>query len=479
MKFGRVVGDTFAATPALGPLFAKCQEHFRRRKIRRKQRALARLSGPEPTPPTPVDHAPPPPAPSPRQTASGWLDERLGWHRPVNIFPVPDTRLRLTIVTDSVGESSLFGGVGTALVLGTLVANRLGAVLRLATRTERPDPAALGRVLSAAGIELDQPFEAVYAPVHGGRDLAVSENDCFLSTSWWTTRGLLSSIRRDRLCYILQEDERMFYPFNDERLRCQQTLAEPGVFVAINTALLHRHLTTGPHAIPGLGPRAVAFEPAFPGNRAEGPAVNRRQAGRRQLFFYARPHHPRNLFVTGLDALVTAISQGIFTARDWQIHLVGRDVPDLEFPAGMQPSRVEGLSWNDYNAFVNRMDAGFVLMDTPHPSYPPLDLAAAGAAVLTNRHGSKIDLSRYSSNILMADTDRASLVAGLARLAERAADDEARAAARAADGICRDWSVALEETVSRMAAHYTHGMVAEPATESPAILPVRELARCG
>ena len=145
----------------------------------------------------------------------------------------------------------------------------------------------------------------------------------------------------------------------------------------------------------------------------------------------------------------------------------------------MQPNRVEGLSWNDYNVFVKRMDAGFVLMDTPHPSYPPLDLAAAGAAVLTNRHGIKTDLSRYSDNILMANTDRASLVAGLARLAERAADDEARAAARAADGICRDWSATLEETVSRIADHYARGMAAEQATESPAILPVRELARCG
>ena len=475
MKIGRMVGDTLATTPVVGTLFAKCQAHFRRRKMQWKQGDPARLSGLERT-----QQAQSAPSIGPqRQTADSWLDERLAGHRPVSIFPVPDTRLRLTVVTDSVGESSLFGGVGTALVLGTLVANRLGAVLRLATRTERPDPAALGRVLSAANVRLEQPFEAVFAPVHKGRGLAVSENDCFLSTSWWTTRGLLSSIRRDRIGYILQEDERMFYPFNDERLRCQQTLAEPGVFVAINTQLLHRHLTAGPHAIAGLSERAVAFEPAFPGSLTQTSGSGSKRNGRRQLFFYARPHHPRNLFVTGLDALVTAITQGIFTARDWQIHLVGRDAPDLAFPAGMQPNLVEGLSWNDYNVFVKRMDAGFVLMDTPHPSYPPLDLAAAGAAVLTNRHGIKTDLSRYSDNILMANTDRASLVAGLARLAERAADDEARAAARAADGICRDWSATLEETVSRIADHYARGMAAELATESPAILPVRALARCG
>lgn len=457
MKFGRIVGDALAGTPILGRISARCQGHFRRRRLRRRERAWARFQADGPPlaesaePPAPAAK----PAPRARQSAHDWLDERLGWHRPVSIFPVPEDRRRLTVVTDSVGKSSLFGGVGTALVLGTLLANRMGASLRLATRTELPDPAALGRVLAAAGIELEQPLETVYAPVNGGRDLAVSDRDCFLSTSWWTTRGLLGSVRRNRIGYILQEDERMFYPFNDERLRCQQTLAEPGVFVAVNTRLLHRHLTAGPHAVPGLAARSVAFEPAFPGSLR--PAPPRRRGGRRQLFFYARPQHPRNLFVTGLDALVTAIDRGVFTAREWDIHLVGRDMPDLEFPGGIQPSRVTGLSWSDYNTLVAQMDAGFTLMDTPHPSYPPLDLAAAGAAVLTNRHGIKTDLTAYSANILMADTDRESLVAGLERLAERACDDGARAAARAADGICRDWAVALEETVVRMMAHYDQG----------------------
>ena len=48
------------------------------------------------------------------------------------------------------------------------------------------------------------------------------------------------------------------------------------------------------------------------------------------------------------------------------------------------------------------MDAALVLMDTPHPSYPPYDLAAVGAAVLTNSHGIKTDLSDISDNIIVA-----------------------------------------------------------------------------
>jgi hypothetical protein len=59
----------------------------------------------------------------------------------------------------------------------------------------------------------------------------------------------------------------------------------------------------------------------------------------------------------------------VFTPRDWEVQLVGSHVPDLEFPCAMEPKRVEGLSWDEYNAFVRTIDAGFVLMDTPHPSY--------------------------------------------------------------------------------------------------------------
>ena len=77
----------------------------------------------------------------------------------------------------------------------------------------------------------------------------------------------------------------------------------------------------------------------------------------------------------------------------------------------------EGLDWRDYQDLVSTMDAALVLMDTPHPSYPPYDLAAAGAAVLTNPHGGKDDLSDLSANILIAPSTLDGLVDGLAAVA--------------------------------------------------------------
>jgi hypothetical protein len=67
------------------------------------------------------------------------------------------------------------------------------------------------------------------------------------------------------------------------------------------------------------------------------------------------------------------------------------------------------------------MDLALSLMASPHPSYPPLDFAAAGSVVVTNDWPGKFDFSRVSDRILVSALDEASLVQALAEGAERVA----------------------------------------------------------
>jgi len=451
MKLGRAIGDFAVNLPMVGPVARGLQDRARRLHGRGPYRAGPAASSSKSLAATIMQALPggEPAVP----TVAQWLEERWWAVRPLGFFPVPSAGPRLSVVTDSVGAASLFGGVCTALVLAALLANRMGATLRLITRNDPPDISAIAQVLAANGVTLDVPLEAVFAPTHGGRELPLSDEDFFLSTSWWTTRALLSSVRRERLAYLLQEDERMFYPHGDDRVRCEQTMDEPGLMVVVNSRLLFEHLANGRDAIPDLDERGVWFEPAFPAaTRTPAPPD---ASGRRRLFFYARPHNLRNLFSTGLEALSDAISAGTLHPAEWDIHLVGKDVPDLIFPRGVRPRRIEGLSWNDYHSLVASMDAGIVLMDTPHPSYPPLDLAAHGAAVLTNAHGLKTDLSCYSNNILIAQPDAASLGRGIARLVALARDPATRSANLQADRISRAWTGALANVVDRLDNHFT------------------------
>lgn len=361
-------------------------------------------------------------------------------------FQAPTLAPRVTIVTDSVSASSLFGGVGTSIILGASLARRLNADLRVVTRSEAPDAYAIGHVLEHNQIACPQRLETLFVPRGGEVELPLIGGDIFLSTSWWTTREVLSVVPPDRIVALVQEDERMFYAFGDKRLRCQETLAAPNLTTVVNTELLFNHLSSDATLGQSIE-NALWFEPAFPSN-----AVRPAQSGRRKLFFYARPHHARNLFWRGVEAIDGALAEGAFPAEDWEICFVGTDIPQLQFANGVVPVVLPPMPWGEYRNFIASVDAGFVLMDTPHPSYPPLDIATAGGAVLTNKHGLKVSLEMYSANILVAPTAVPDLVEGLHRLQRLAEDDSQRETNRNADNIRRDWNAALEPLVDALAA---------------------------
>jgi hypothetical protein len=101
---------------------------------------------------------------------------------------------------------------------------------------------------------------------------------------------------------------------------------------------------------------------------------------------------------------------------------------------------------------VRSVDLGLALMDTPHPSYPPLDLAASGAVVVTNSCGNKVSLEGYSKNIIVVPPSVAELRGGLADATALLDDDATRRHNYAHSGIQRDWRATLEETIQRCAS---------------------------
>jgi hypothetical protein len=264
---------------------------------------------------------------------------------------------------------------------------------------------------------------------------------------------MLRTVERRRLVYLVQEDERRFYSFGDDRLRAAETMSEPNVFRAINSELLFRHLTEGPAALPNIADGSMWFEPAFPSAMPDSARKEGTRSKRRRFAFYARPNNFRNLYWRGLEAISAALEQGIIDPETWEIHFIGKDMPDLLLPCGVRPVRWSGLAWAEYQELMSSMDAGLALMDAPYPSYPPLDLAAVGTAVLTNTHPGKDSLEHYSKNIFMAEPTLSGLTEGLQRVVDLGLDDEQRAENRQRDGIARDWTAALGPVVERVYRH--------------------------
>ena len=367
---------------------------------------------------------------------------------PLRTYFMPDSQTRrVNIVTDSISSGSLFGGVGTALIFTALLANKLNVQLRIITRTERAKPENVDHIFSLYGIKLEHEVQFKFAAFYDQKyELDIVKGDLFITTSWWTTAATLPSVPNDKIVYLLQEDERMFYPFGDDRLRCETILRNRDIRFVINTKLLFDHLIHD--GFDNIAAQGMWFEPAFP-TQIFHPRTKDR-GGKYKFFFYARPNNLRNLFYLGIEVIEKAITQQVLDLEHWDIFLVGKDIPAVVFSGGYAPINCENFSWSEYAELVGTVDLGLSLMYTPHPSYPPLDLVASGAVVVTNRFANKRDLSGYSANLICADLDRDALADALRQAVTIAMDSSQREQNYRNNGLLTDWHQSLDGIIQRL-----------------------------
>jgi hypothetical protein len=374
------------------------------------------------------------------------LRERFAVLQPIRIYSVPNLGRRITIVTDSINQGSLFGGVGTAMIFASLLANRWDAALRIVTR-QKADESNFRQVIEANGIEWNRNVEFVYTDRDpDSAEIDAGDKDFFITTSWWTTWSTMQAIAEEKIIYLLQEDERMFYPLGDDHLRCSEVLANEKIQFVVNSKLLYDHLV-----VSGLGNIAgngYWFEPSFP--MALFYPDDERKHDKNNFLFYARPNNLRNLYYRGLEAIGCAVNRGILNPNTWEIFFVGKDLKEMSFGRDFQPRMLQNLAWSEYAALLRRMDVGLSLMYTPHSSYPPLDLAACGAVVVTNRYGLKQRLENYSKNILCTDTNVESLVQGIADAVKLATNRPRRMENYRNNSILGDWVRSFDNVLEKL-----------------------------
>jgi hypothetical protein len=378
-------------------------------------------------------------------TSPSPYEQRFAALKPLRVFQVRDAPRRIFLITDSINSGSLYGGVGTAIILSVLLARRLNATLCVATRSEPPDPENFDEVLRAQNIPRPTNVEFVYSAAHDGDMLALGPDDLFVTTSWWSTKATLASVPANRVIYLIQEDERMFYPLGDDHLLCSETLADARPLYVINSRILYEHFTREKLEAVTQG---IWFEPSFPKNSyymEDSPAKEKMN-----FVFYARPHNVRNLYYRGLEAIDAAITRGIFDPKAWTISFIGRDLRNITLAGGIKPKIYQNMPWTEYAAFIRQADLSLSLMYTPHPSYPPLDLASCGAIAVTNKFGVKSSLEDYSSNILCVDLDVSSLVQGLESGAALALNKQVRRMNYERCGLSRDWQSSFADVLDRI-----------------------------
>lgn len=353
---------------------------------------------------------------------------------------------KVVIVTDSVSSGSLFGGVGTALILGKLLSQRMARSLCIVTRTQPADPRTVLKTLEAQGIRNTGKIEFIFAPPGVRPCIPTNDRDLFITTSWWTTASTLRSVPARRVVYLLQEDERMFYPLGDDHLKCSEVLANSQLQFVVNSKLLFNHFASENNAVSRNG---LYFEPAFPESNHR---FEKRKNDKLLFAFYARPNNLRNLYYRGLEAIANSIDSKILDPELWEFAFFGKDLIATELPRGIKPLLRQNMSWDEYAHFIRKVDLGLSLMYTPHPSYPPLDIAASGGVCVTNQYQNKKSLLQYSGNIISSLLGTDNLVQSIRSGVELVANTRLREENYAKQKIVRNWDVSLKsviQTISR------------------------------
>ena len=270
----------------------------------------------------------------------------------------------------------------------------------------------------------------IVQPTPGSAVIAVRRHELFVTFNWWITLNLLPVLRSQQehfgqpalpFLYLIQEYEPQFYPFSTTHMLSRSAF-EPtwpcwGIF---NTVELYDYFTSQGHRLD----RSFVFEPKLADALRPFLAKEACQRARR-IVVYGRPGIPRNCFSALLKGL-KLWSQRHPEFEDWEVLSVGLPHRPFSLGAGRKMHSIGKLSLEAYAELLREAAVGMSLMSSPHPSYPPLEMAHFGVLTITNRYANK-DLSSSHDNIISLDDIRPETIAKALALACRRFEENPRA----------------------------------------------------
>ncbi|MBI4804968.1 MAG: hypothetical protein HY795_07010 [Desulfovibrio sp.] len=339
----------------------------------------------------------------------------------------PDAPARLNVVLPHVDARGAFGGISTAVELARLLADGYASV-RMISQMPLPES---GRMFAPIKSGEDGQYEVVSL---AGGELVCHGREIFLCTHWSTVGTWRAydeamesiGLRAPDFYYLIQDFEPDFLPEGEKRLRAQASYGHGERCTAvINSLELARHFSRSgyrfarTHAFaPSLNPDLRAFlderrwrlakpEPA--------PLV---------VLVYGRPLSPRNRFQTTVQGLALFIGAIPESERNrYAFFSVGQPHQDIMLTPGAVLKSLGKLPLTSYAALLEQSHVGLSLMASPHPSYPPLEMALFGLKTVTNRYASK-DLSQSHPGIVsIHELEPQAVASGVAEACRRVREE--------------------------------------------------------
>lgn len=330
--------------------------------------------------------------------------------RPLNVVATGPGPKRLNLLLPSVNPEDIYGGISTALKFFDALADEVGCERRIVVldgpvQEQAVSEAFPGYHISKIGSKGDGPLQIVDAASRQKETLEFGDGDWFIATCWWSAYILQEEFanlhRRDPelalnpLVYLIQDYEPGFYAWSTNYLLSEATYRSDVPTVAVfNSEELHSHLKRRGYEFAEEHVFSPQLNPSLQSALLKlGGTANKK----RQILVYGRPDTPRNAFdllVAGLRLFVDQSPE----AMRWEFLSAGEQHRPVSLGKGRYLTSVGKQSLEGYARLLEESYAGVSLMVSPHPSYPPLEMAAFGVQVVTNCYGAK-DLSGFSKNM--------------------------------------------------------------------------------
>ena len=247
-------------------------------------------------------------------------------------------------------------------------------------------------------------------------------SDVFMVYNWWTALNLQSLLEQQSrhfaqahkpYLYIIQEYEPHFHPFSSTHMMERQAF-DPALpcWGMFNSGELYAYFRrAGAQAGEELCLRAPTeqFAENHFGARAKEKA--------KRLLVYGRPAIARNCY-PAVEKGVRAWAERYPEFADWEIVSAGLAHRPLPLGSGRVMISAGKLGMEQYGELLMTSAAGLSLMSSPHPSYPPLEMAHFGLWTITNRYTNK-DLATSHENIISIDNIAPDTIADALALACR------------------------------------------------------------
>lgn len=345
---------------------------------------------------------------------------------PLNLRVVSGLPATLNVLVPGMAMRSMSGGPNTVINLTYRLA-QLGVPVRyLSTDVAADSDHTLlwNHIAQLTGIAERLPNVEIVDAHDRTVPTAIGPDDVFLGTAWWTVQMVkhaLPLVSTRRFLYLIQDFEPGFIAWSTAYALALETYGMDFRGI-ICSRLLAEYLSKnciGRFADAEFVKQCLVFEPAIDATRFY--AEDRHSPRKRRLLFYARPNAPRNMYELGLAALHAAVQRGVFAAEEWELLFMGEKLPPVDLGRGVTIRSYPWFNYERYAQVLRRSDVGLSLMLSPHTSYPPLEMAACGATVVTNTFAVKTAerLSAISENILPVEANLETIVDGLAHAVQR------------------------------------------------------------